>query len=429
MKGCHSLPKLTTELIIRFILGISILLIIVFMTIPNFFKLLVHQDTLVSISINKDKSETGIPAPNALLCPNETIFPYLKGVEFNTFESQAENSILLSSVYIDLQNYTSSPDEILTLREINEKSKCLAFVPDGRLIYTLKELSFVELNVYQNEQVNKNTFGENAEFGTIWVTYDPVNNTYQERDSVKIKLHYKTNIDLNPTERIDVHKKSHWYKSVPERLEEFPLPQSSISVKIRFYPINFLVTQYTEKNEVTWIDLFTGIGGLFTYASGLWKLLFGRGRFKSWGIIQQYILKTAPNANKRRREKIQDSPILPIQTFSKNLYSSSEQSQSDTLNSTPTLLYVYNSGKHFRCNFDNTSEKSSISGESSYSEKSIHSCNRIPKIALDFGNTDERTVADNLKVLQREVKLIEKLLNKEYLEGFDLETFDKINRI
>ncbi|KAG9299165.1 hypothetical protein G9A89_013813 [Geosiphon pyriformis] len=300
------------------------------MTIPNFSKVFIYQDPLVSISINKNKSETGIPVPNALLCLNIKIFPYLKNITVFNNITVLDKSEEIIFGFFDLENNnrSSSNEPRLILREIGPKFKCLAFRPDGSLKYYQK-VENVRIVFYQNEYNSKiddfQQMWQKEQFGFVWVTYDSVNGTYQERESVKIRPNHLTAITLDPTEIINVRGNSHWYKNFPDNFKEDPnIKEPFTLIEVWIYPINSLVTQYMEKNEFTWIDLFTGIGGLFTYASGLWILLFGPGSFKSWGIMQQYILKTAPNANKRRREKIQDSPILSIQTFSMNLYSLSD---------------------------------------------------------------------------------------------------------
>ncbi|KAG9292746.1 hypothetical protein G9A89_008334, partial [Geosiphon pyriformis] len=432
MSVLHSLPKLNAELIIRLIFGLSIFSIIVAMTIPTFFRVFIYQDPLISISINHNTSESGIPVPNALLCLNMIIFPYLKNITVLSGQD-----ILFGSIDLE-DNGRSSNETRLVLRKIGRKFKCLAFKPESSLKYYQEAVDFVQIIFYyRNEYESKinyfqeiwNEMWKNEQFGFVWVTYDSVNGTYQERESIKIKPNQLTAITLNPTERIDVNGNSHWYKNVPDNFKEDPIPGYPFNlVEVWIYPINSLVTQYTEKNEVTWIDIFTDVGGLLAYASGVWIILFGRGRFKSWGYIQQYILKTAPNANIRGQKQIKGSPILPIEDFKKNLYSPSENSQSDTLSSVTTFLSTSNFGEPFQCNFDSINEKSSIKGESSYSEKNLQSCNRLPKIVLDYENSHERMFTDDLQVLQRKVNLIEKMLCQEYLEGFGLETFDKMNQ-
>ncbi|KAF9983677.1 hypothetical protein BGZ75_004869 [Mortierella antarctica] len=67
-------------------------------------------------------------------------------------------------------------------------------------------------------------------------------------------------------------------------------------------PDSFYVTRYIDKPSYTWVDLAGALGGMASLALAVWIFLFGSGRYKSWGVMQRYILQTSPNS-RRYREK------------------------------------------------------------------------------------------------------------------------------
>ncbi|KAF9952591.1 hypothetical protein BGZ72_006100 [Mortierella alpina] len=67
-------------------------------------------------------------------------------------------------------------------------------------------------------------------------------------------------------------------------------------------PDTFYVTRYIDRPSYTWVDLAGALGGMASLALAVWIFLFGGGRYKSWGIMQRYILQTSPNS-RRYREK------------------------------------------------------------------------------------------------------------------------------
>ncbi|KAG0247506.1 hypothetical protein BG011_001373 [Mortierella polycephala] len=78
-------------------------------------------------------------------------------------------------------------------------------------------------------------------------------------------------------------------------------------------PDTFFVTSYIDKPSYTWVDLAGAIGGMASLALAVWIFLFGSGRYKSWGVMQRYILKTSPNST-RFREK-ETEPVGIYETF------------------------------------------------------------------------------------------------------------------
>ncbi|GJJ77681.1 hypothetical protein EMPS_10040 [Entomortierella parvispora] len=65
-------------------------------------------------------------------------------------------------------------------------------------------------------------------------------------------------------------------------------------------PDTFFVTRYFDKPSYTWVDLAGAIGGMASIALAIWIFLFGSGKYKSWGVVQRYVLQTSPNSRRFR---------------------------------------------------------------------------------------------------------------------------------
>ncbi|CAG8686948.1 12273_t:CDS:2, partial [Ambispora leptoticha] len=73
---------------------------------------------------------------------------------------------------------------------------------------------------------------------------------------------------------------------------------SDMTFKLFYSPDTYMIPKYIEKPPYSYFDLIGAVGGLLTYAFTAWTFLFGRGKYKSWGIIQRYLLRNSPNAEK-----------------------------------------------------------------------------------------------------------------------------------
>lgn len=62
--------------------------------------------------------------------------------------------------------------------------------------------------------------------------------------------------------------------------------------------------KYRERLEHTLYDIIGATGGDLTFAIAIWVLLFGRGKYKSWGLIQRFILRNSPNVHKKDSDKL-----------------------------------------------------------------------------------------------------------------------------
>ncbi|CAB4389426.1 unnamed protein product [Rhizophagus irregularis] len=111
------------------------------------------------------------------------------------------------------------------------------------------------------------------------------------------------------SERLDVENILHSYFSVNQQNSiKFDSASENTYASFFYSPDSYLVTRYVEKVLYTPNDLISAIGGLITYALTAWFILFGRGKHRSWGWIQRFLLCTSPNANKNYNR----NQILPI---------------------------------------------------------------------------------------------------------------------
>ncbi|EXX50685.1 uncharacterized protein OCT59_018642 [Rhizophagus irregularis] len=109
------------------------------------------------------------------------------------------------------------------------------------------------------------------------------------------------------SERLDVENILHSYFSVNLQSSIITtFANEETYARFLYSPDSYLVTRYVEKVLYTPNDLISAIGGLITYALTAWFILFGRGKYRSWGWIQRYLLCTSPNINKNynRNQKL-----------------------------------------------------------------------------------------------------------------------------
>jgi len=76
------------------------------------------------------------------------------------------------------------------------------------------------------------------------------------------------------------------------------VPDNNVVATFAYSPDTYLVTAYREKKPFTEYGVIGSIGGLITYAVAAWVILFGRGKYRSWGLIQRYLLRNSPDATK-----------------------------------------------------------------------------------------------------------------------------------
>ncbi|RHZ60983.1 hypothetical protein Glove_350g77 [Diversispora epigaea] len=103
------------------------------------------------------------------------------------------------------------------------------------------------------------------------------------------------------TEKEYVNNKEELYFTVNKQdyhfIRVFDTP--SIAARFLYSPDTYMVVRYTERPQYTLYSVISATGGNLTYAIALWIILFGRGKYKSWGLIQRYILRNSPDVHKK----------------------------------------------------------------------------------------------------------------------------------
>ncbi|KAF9087756.1 hypothetical protein BGX27_002860 [Mortierella sp. AM989] len=77
----------------------------------------------------------------------------------------------------------------------------------------------------------------------------------------------------------------------------------AVIARVVLSPDTFYVTRYRDRPSYTWVDLAGAIGGMASIALAVWIFLFGGGKYKSWGVMQRYVLRTSPDSKKDHETK------------------------------------------------------------------------------------------------------------------------------
>ncbi|KAF9120653.1 hypothetical protein BGW39_011197 [Mortierella sp. 14UC] len=93
------------------------------------------------------------------------------------------------------------------------------------------------------------------------------------------------------------------YTLQKQNLRPTAFSAKQIIAKVEISPDSFYINQYIDKRGYTWVDLAGAIGGMASIALALWIFLFGSGRYKSWGVMQRYVLQTSPNSRRYRKDE------------------------------------------------------------------------------------------------------------------------------
>ncbi|RHZ60939.1 hypothetical protein Glove_350g18 [Diversispora epigaea] len=102
------------------------------------------------------------------------------------------------------------------------------------------------------------------------------------------------------TERVDLNKKENLYFTVnKQNHHSTTFANGSIAARFLYSPDTYLTVKYVEKPQYTAYDLISATGGNLTFAIALWIMLFGRGKYKSWGLVHRYIFRNSPDVHKK----------------------------------------------------------------------------------------------------------------------------------
>ncbi|GBB92524.1 hypothetical protein RclHR1_02020006 [Rhizophagus clarus] len=206
-------------------------------------------------------------------------------------------------------------------------------------------------------------------------------------------------------ERLDDNNILHSYFFVNKQnivsIDNFQNP--NLAAKFAYSPDTYLVQNYTEKVPYTPYDLISAVGGLTTYALAIWFVLFGRGKYRSWGLIQRYVLRNSPDA----RKKDNHNSLLPY---------TNEKSRDTDNNS--TLV----GSKNFEDERPSSTFYFSSSGTPTQS-RFINSISPNSVITSSYYSTKELNKRIDAKINQK-LWFVEQTLNRHYLSGFKLRRYD-----
>ncbi|KAG0000367.1 hypothetical protein BGZ80_006377 [Entomortierella chlamydospora] len=104
---------------------------------------------------------------------------------------------------------------------------------------------------------------------------------------------------------------------------------------INFSPDTFYVSRFLDRPSYTWADLIGAIGGMASIGLAVWIFLFGNGRYKSWGIMQRYVLRTSPDSKKERDNEAPKTMYQRIRQFLRDMLARFDSSTDDEIDNLP----------------------------------------------------------------------------------------------
>ncbi|KAG9289089.1 hypothetical protein G9A89_022398 [Geosiphon pyriformis] len=313
----------------------------------------------------------------------------------------ADNNITSDYIFM---NGTASNSTRIKFKPYEEfRVPCLLFQRsnDSRLIYKREGIESIRIRFWGNRK----TPLKDPVIGFFYITNVGVDN-YQEGNTFELRDGELHKLTFKAIERIDVEGNSHWYKE-SEKFQHKKGNDGILICEIIYFPIDFLVTKYTEKIAYNLFDFIASVGGLLTYISAIWLILFGNGKFKSWGIIQQYLLQSSPDAKKNRQK--------------------SKSKCADILHDlSPTLAQQNVNVPCFK-----------IDRSPSHSPLSELNNNLMLGVDTMMSHSNERWQStpsskvqmNEIEILKRKVKLLSQFLSQKYLQGFNSETYDVLNEL
>ncbi|KAF9326503.1 hypothetical protein BG006_010077 [Podila minutissima] len=275
----------TFEFLLRLLLMTLTLGVLVAVSIPKV-KSIVGQANLVSVSM-EDSSQ--IPVPGVLICGDllNTVDVEMisRGWVFDNGTVGPDRKELVPSSMVKID-----PTASLDLRANGDwpkTGKCLTFSPSnlffaknvgGRNPNALDTVNFV---VQSNETF---TSAHDLEQQPIWIGIPSINT---------MTFIYSEHVLLDKTAqtRYTVQKQN-------LRMMHAGFFNNTVIGRFILSPDTFFVSKYIDKPSYSWVDLAGALGGMASLAVAVWIFLFGNGKYKSWGIMQRYVLKTSPDSKR-----------------------------------------------------------------------------------------------------------------------------------
>ncbi|KAG0083048.1 hypothetical protein BGZ93_010435, partial [Podila epicladia] len=293
----------TFEFLLRLLLMCLTLGVLVTVSIPKV-KSIVGQANLVSVSM-EDSSQ--IPVPGVLICGGllETVDVEMisRGWVFDNGTVGPDRKELVPSSMVKID-----PTASLNLRANGDwpkTGKCLTFSPSN--LFFAKNVGGRNPNAL--DTVNfvvqaKETFSSAHDVGLSIAIWDGNVSVY-EQQPIWIGIPSINTMTFIYSEHVLLDKTAQTRYTVQKqnlRMMQAGFFNNTVIGRFILSPDTFFVSKYIDKPSYSWVDLAGALGGMASLAVAVWIFLFGNGKYKSWGIMQRYVLKTSPDS---KRFKIQ----------------------------------------------------------------------------------------------------------------------------
>ncbi|CAG8534184.1 4204_t:CDS:2 [Funneliformis mosseae] len=321
VSGEHLLRFIFIVICASIIIGVSankINIVFGFINIKNI-------EPLISMQI-KDLSKDGIPVWSSFVCsPNIT---KLEVESLKRGESNGESKD--KATILSPEHITKTSTNALTSGDWTEKQEvwpCFVFNPRNIRFFP-GEVDQIILIAYNDKEIIKSNpngilfgiFDEERNMSSVQPFAGPIPsvNTFTFTSSVRHNLY-------------DGFHSSFFVNMQNIVRQDEPFAEKKILTRFLYSPDTYLTNTYTERRPYTLYDLVSSVGGLMTLTSVIWFFLFGRGKYRSWGIVQRYLLHTSPNAMR----KDDSDQLLPISYKDKDV---ERQMSSNTLLGSPSTI-------------------------------------------------------------------------------------------
>ncbi|CAG8504825.1 3202_t:CDS:2 [Funneliformis caledonium] len=350
----------------------------------------------------KDLSTEGFPAWSSFICTQR-----MTGLRAQTLKRGKPNGTSTTDVATDLplEHITQTTTDSLAAGDWTLQLgswPCFIFNP-GNVRFSPGVVDQIILMAFVEEGVTVPVAPNNLLFGI----FD------EERNMSIVEPYVGPTPSVNTftftrTQKIDVDKRFHSYFFVNKQNSNQLVggfEVKNMAARFLYSPDTYLAVTYTERRKYTPYDLISAVGGLLTYTMAAWFILFGRGKYRSWGLVQRYLLHSSPDAMK----KDDSNRLLPI-TYKdqKDLESqiNSGLSPATESSSTPVSVNAYTPSLYYF----------SATGTPTQQNFPLSPTNRVSSSKSLNKRIDARI---NLKLW-----FVEQTLSRHYLSGFRLRNYD-----
>ncbi|CAG8527452.1 2957_t:CDS:2 [Diversispora eburnea] len=250
----------------------------------------IQAEPLILLSMN-NLTTTGIPIWNSFMCSQNltgiTVETLKRGINIGNGTETTDKVTLLSDLYISTTNTNSLTTGDWTLT--TGTWPCYVFNNFNR---DYKFISGIVDQLIITAYVNGN---QSRDTGIIFGIFDdirPINVV----EPFTAEIPSINTYTFTLTERVDVNNKEYSYFTVnKQNYHPITFQNNSVAARFLYSPDTYLAVKYVEKPQYTIYDIISATGGNLTYAIALWIILFGRGKYKSWGLVQRFILRNSPD--------------------------------------------------------------------------------------------------------------------------------------